>query len=123
MAISLQFPLEVGPQGFLNLADDQTSDAIDQNLKFMMLTVPGTFFEYPDFGVNIQQYLFEFGTQGTEDAAKANILNQARIFLPYLTILNIDIRFEEMAMGIAIEYRIDQTAEVQFFELTTTSPT
>jgi len=123
MSISLQFPLEVGPQGFLQFSDDQTSDAIDQNLKFMMLTVPGTFFEYPDFGVNIQQYLFEFGNPNTEEAAKANILSQARRFLPYLTILSTDIRFEEMAMGITIEYRIDQTAEVQFFELTTTSLT
>ena len=43
MSISLQFPLEQGPKGFLQFADDQTSDAIDQNLKFMMLTVPGTF--------------------------------------------------------------------------------
>ena len=93
MPISIQFPLVIDRNGFLQFADDQTSDAIDQNLKFMMLTVPGTFFEYPDFGVNIQQYLFEFGNPGTEETAKANILSQARRFLPYLTILSTDISF------------------------------
>tara|TARA_R110002020_G_scaffold82842_5_gene205347 strand:- start:1008 stop:1376 length:369 start_codon:yes stop_codon:yes gene_type:complete len=121
MPISIQFPLVIDRNGFLQFADDQTSDAIDQNLKFMMLTVPGTFFEYPDFGVNIQQYLFEFGNPNTEEAAKANILSQARRFLPYLTILNTDISFEEMSMNIRIQYRIDQTSEVQYFELTTTA--
>ena len=121
MTISIQFPLVIDRNGFLQFADDQTSDAIDQNLKFMMLTVPGTFFEYPDFGVNIQQYLFEFGNPNTEEAAKANILSQARRFLPYLTILNTDISFEEMSMNIRIQYRIDQTSEVQYFELTTTA--
>ncbi|MDA9613520.1 GPW/gp25 family protein [bacterium] len=121
MPISIQFPLVIDRNGFLQFADDQTSDAIDQNLKFMMLTVPGTFFEYPDFGVNIQQYLFEFGNPNTEEAAKANILSQARRFLPYLTILSTDISFEEMSMNIRIQYRIDQTSEVQYFELTTTA--
>ena len=121
MTISLQFPISYGTNGFFQFADDQTSDAIDQNLKFMMLTVPGTFFEYPDFGVNIQQYLFEFGNSNTEEAAKANILSQARRFLPYLTILNTDISFEEMSMNIRIQYRIDHTSEVQYFELTTTA--
>tara|TARA_R110002124_G_scaffold169556_1_gene337115 strand:+ start:898 stop:1266 length:369 start_codon:yes stop_codon:yes gene_type:complete len=121
MTISLQFPISYGTNGFFQFADDQTSDAIDQNLKFMMLTVPGTFFEYPDFGVNIQQYLFEFGNSNTEEAAKANILSQARRFLPYLTILNTDISFKEMSMSIRIQYRIDQTSEVQYFELTTTA--
>ncbi len=121
MPISIQFPLVIDRTGFLQFADDQTSDAIDQNLKFMMLTVPGTFFEYPDFGVNIQQYLFEFGNPNTEEAAKANILSQARRFLPYLTILSTDISFEEMSMNIRIQYRIDQTSEVQYFELTTTA--
>ena len=121
MPISIQFPLVIDRTGFLQFADDQTSDAIDQNLKFMMLTVPGTFFEYPEFGVNIQQYLFEFGNPNTEEAAKANILSQARRFLPYLTILSTDISFEEMSMNIRIQYRIDQTSEVQYFELTTTA--
>ncbi len=121
MPISIQFPLVIDRNGFLQFADDQTSDAIDQNLKFMMLTVPGTFFEYPDFGVNIQQYLFEFGNPGTEETAKANILSQARRFLPYLTILSTDISFGELSMNIRIQYRIDQTSEVQYFELTTTA--
>ena len=121
MPISIQYPLVIDRNGFLQFADDETSDAIDQNLKFMMLTIPGTFFEYPDFGVNIQQYLFEFGNPNTEEAAKANILSQARRFLPYLTILSTDISFEEMSMNIRIQYRIDQTSEVQYFELTTTA--
>ena len=74
MPISLQFPIIYGDNGYFEFADDQTSDAIDQNLKFMMLTVPGTFFEYPDFGVNIQQYLFENQTTDVLDAARGNIL-------------------------------------------------
>lgn len=123
MSISLQFPLVLDSQGFSQFTDDQTSEAIDQNLKFMMLTVPGTFHEYPEFGVNIQQYLFDFGTPNLADRARSNILSQARVYLPYLTILNTDISFDEMVMNVRIEYRIDQTAEVRYFELTTSAPT
>ena len=121
MPISLQFPIIYGDNGYFEFADDQTSEAIDQNLKFMLLTVPGTFFEYPDFGVNIQQYLFEFGSESLIEAARGNIINQANRYLPYLTIVNIDLSINEAALAIRIEYRIDQTSEIAFFELTTTA--
>ena len=121
MGISLQYPIIYGDKGYFEFADDQTSEAIDQNLKFMLLTIPGTFFEYPDFGVNIQQYLFEFGSESLIEAARGNIINQANRFLPYLTIVNIDLSINEAALAIRIEYRIDQTSEIAFFELTTTA--
>ena len=121
MGISLQYPIIYGDRGYFEFADDQTSEAIDQNLKFMLLTVPGTFFEFPDFGVNIQQYLFEFGSESLIEAARGNIINQANRYLPYLTIVNIDLSINEAALAIRIEYRIDQTSEIAFFELTTTA--
>tara|TARA_Y100000592_G_C5473511_1_gene320903 strand:- start:1858 stop:2226 length:369 start_codon:yes stop_codon:yes gene_type:complete len=121
MGISIQYPIIYGDNGFFEFADDQTSEAIDQNLKFMLLTVPGTFFEYPNFGVNIQQYLFEFGSESIIEAARGNITNQANRYLPYLTILNIDLSIDETVMTVRIQYRIDQTSETAFFELTTTA--
>lgn len=87
----------------------------------MLLTIPGTFFEYPNFGVNIQQYLFEFGSENIIETARGNIINQANRYLPYLTILNIDLSIDETVMTVRIQYRIDQTSETAFFELTTTA--
>ena len=121
MGISIQYPIIYGDNGFFEFADDQTSEAIDQNLKFMLLTIPGTFFEFPNFGVNIQQYLFEFGSENIIETARGNIINQANRYLPYLTILNIDLGIDETVMTVRIQYRIDQTSETAFFELTTTA--
>mgnify|MGYP003135762391 FL=1 len=119
MSISIQFPIEVGPNGFLSYTDDQTSEAIDQNLKFLLLTRPGTFFEEPEFGVGIQKFIFEFGTNQTLEDVKSLILRQARTYLPYLTLLDVAVTFDEFVMNIRIEYRIDQTNRTQYFELTT----
>jgi len=119
MSISIQFPMEIGPEGYKSYTDDQTSEAIDQNLKFLLLTLPGTFFDEPSFGAGIQRFIFEFGTQDVLQRLTDTIASQATIYLPYITILNINSSIDEMTLNTKIQYRIDQTSEVKFFELTT----
>jgi len=123
MPISIQFPIEIGPEGFLSYTDDQTTEAINQNLKFLLLTTPQTFVGAPQFGVGIQKYLFSLASPSILSQAKSEILNQCRIYLPYLSILDISLALNEMVMVIKIQYRIDSTNEVEYFELVATELT
>ena len=60
-----------------------------QNLKMLILTNPGERIMIPEFGVGIKTYLFQNATQVTFDTIEENIRQQARVYLPYITIDNI----------------------------------
>mgnify|MGYP003628135039 CR=1 FL=1 len=62
-----------------------------QNLKMLVLTIPGERIMDPKFGVGIRKYLFEFNNSTTYSAISSKILSQVRTYLPYLQID--DIRF------------------------------
>ena len=57
-----------------------------QNLKMLVLTVPGERVMDPDFGVGARRFLFEQMTQATFDSFKSRLLQQQQKYLPYLTI-------------------------------------
>jgi len=75
-----------------------------QNLKMLVLTSPGERIMLPDFGVGIRHYLFENATDEAFLTLRARIVEQARIYLPYLTINSVNFRQEtEEGRGSFIE--------------------
>tara|TARA_R110002020_G_scaffold421418_3_gene630510 strand:- start:9845 stop:10240 length:396 start_codon:yes stop_codon:yes gene_type:complete len=61
-----------------------------QNLKMLILTMPGEKIMDPFFGVGLKRYLFEMNDQGTYDRITERIMQQTKIYLPYIKIDNID---------------------------------
>jgi phage baseplate assembly protein W len=93
-------------------------EAIKQNLKFLVLTAPGERIRIPDFGVGIRNYLFENYTPEVESQIRNRIQEQARIYMPYITITNIDFNTDNIdsnQIGIAIEYFIDAQVRISDF--------
>ena len=62
---------------------------IQQNLKMLLLTDPGERVMIPTFGVGLRRYLFENFTETTYARIRQKINQQARTFMPYITINNI----------------------------------
>ena len=65
------------------------SELASQNLKMLVLTVPGERMMDPEFGVGARRYLFEQMNQATFDSFKSRLLTQQQKFLPDLTIKDV----------------------------------
>ena len=66
-----------------------------QNLKMLILTIPGERMMDPDFGVGLPRYLFEFNGAQTYDDISSKIHTQVAKYLPYISINKIDFRIPE----------------------------
>ena len=66
-----------------------------QNLKMLMLTIPGERIMDPDFGIGLKRYLFEHNTSDTYDKITEKILEQTGLYLPYIEINDIQYAIPE----------------------------
>jgi len=83
--IAVRLPLARSQTDGFDLVQDYRNLA-QQNLKMLVLTVPGERMMDPEFGVGARQFLFEQMTPETTSAFKSRLLQQQQKYLPYLTI-------------------------------------
>jgi|10_taG_2_1085330.scaffolds.fasta_scaffold00404_9 phage baseplate assembly protein W len=89
VGFSPKLPLQPDPvDGFYKL-NKTLAEVAKQNLKMVVLTAPGERIIHPEFGVGARNYLFETEV-GTQQNLSAKIVEQARRFVPYIEILNIN---------------------------------
>tara|TARA_R110000851_G_scaffold236991_3_gene389721 strand:- start:25039 stop:25515 length:477 start_codon:yes stop_codon:yes gene_type:complete len=86
---------------------------VNQNLKMLLLTVPGEKMMDTDFGVGLTTYLFEQNTVQTRSSISGKIREQVQLYLPYIDIENIeyhssieDSQISDEYLGIRITYNI-----------------
>ena len=84
-----------------------------QNLKMLILTIPGERIMDPEFGVGLIQYLFENNDTSVRTEITANIYDQVGRYLPYLDIIDVkyhssleDPTVSEHYLGIRIVFNI-----------------
>ena len=65
-------------------------DLVEQNLKNLLLTIPGERIMDPAFGVGLATFLFEQNDPITYAEIQAKIQQQVRKYLPFVTINKID---------------------------------
>ena len=82
----------------------------DQNLKSLILTVPGERFD-PEYGVGLRNYLFEMVEPSVFQSFKTELLKKQAIYIPYIKITNVQFRSQlsnpnlpENYLGISITY-------------------
>ena len=87
-SLAPQLPLEEDANTQYAMITDYPKLAL-QNLKMLILTIPGERIMDPEFGVGIIQYLFENNTLEVRAEITADIYKQVERYLPYLNILDV----------------------------------
>lgn len=85
MAYGPRLPLDIGTRYAHYDLVDEVVELAKQNLKMIILTSPGERVWNPDFGVGAKKVLFEFKTDA-QNYLNSKIIQQVRIYAPYITI-------------------------------------
>lgn len=117
-SISPSLPLSLDEQDGYRM-NKTLVKAIQQNVKMLLLTVPGERVMDPEFGVGLKTYLFEFNNPGTYAAIRAKINEQVSNYLPFIEIDELEIFTpdeltpdSENSVQIIFSYRIIPTDEL-----------
>lgn len=94
---------------------------VRQNLKMLILTVPGERIMDPEFGVGLKTYLFQNFHEGTLAEIDAKIREQAAKYLPVVNIIGLSFDQSEMdtnQLGIAIKFAIPNIGATDLLQIT-----
>ena len=86
-------------------------DQVKQDFRTLLLTRPGEKLGDPEFGIGIQNFLFEMNTIETQAQINSRIRSQASIYMSYIDITGITLqRFENNDNGlyVAVTYYVPQ---------------
>ena len=106
IAIGLSFPLTVGTT-YQNFT---TAKQIHDNLRNLILTIPGERVYYPTFGCGLYHLLYEPLSDGElEPAATIAVEEAVEEWMPYVSISSIQISSSptESKMNIKVQYRVN----------------
>ena len=102
-------------------------DLVKQNLKNLLMTIPGERMMDPNFGVGLRKYLFEQDSLGLQDTIVGDIQQQVSKYLSYIELESIDIHSADRdphmdinTLDIDITYRIIPLSLSDTLEITTT---
>ncbi len=94
-------------------------EAVQQNMKMLLLTAPGERIMDPNFGVGMRNYLFREDDVGTYDEIREKINEQVRLYLPFIEVTGVFFNkpspiygFDELTVNMLIEYVILPTDDV-----------
>ena len=102
MSISLILPLQLGSVSPSSFSDSELTEAIKQNLRFLLLTRQGEYIMDPRFGVGVSNFLFEMSNDKTLMDIESKIRTQVSLYMPYIQISNMDISYFEEGVGVQI---------------------
>lgn len=90
-------------------------EAIKQNLKMLLLTIPGERIMNPDFGVGIKTALFQQNTEGLRQSINNRILLQVSKYMNYVRIINLQVLTDsnsENALYLLLKYQIPSIGSI-----------
>ena len=106
IAIGVSLPFN-GPVAFNSTYS--TSDQIKSNLINLLLTNKGERIMNPQFGADLKTVLFEGITDDTSDIITRLIKENVAIFVPEVTIINVNIvkQIDQNTISVTVQYRIN----------------
>ena len=116
MPLSPVFPINWDSGTFQSFSNEEVEMLVKQSIKMILLTAPGERIMEPNFGVGLKLFLFNFPTSLLSQKIKSRIKSQISIYLPIITINNIDLSFPDNIVYIKINYSIDSLGVDDFFE-------
>jgi phage baseplate assembly protein W len=109
-AIGVSIPFSAG--GVFNQTYS-TKDQIKSNLINLLLTYKGERIENPEFGADLLRLLFEPLTENLYPKIQNQIISSVRIYIPEITILNIEItpNIDYNTVNITIDYKLNLSGQ------------
>ena len=122
MPLSIIFPIDMNSDanaGIHGHPNDDTTNAIKQNMKMLLLTRKGEYVFDPNFGVGLQSYLFENDTTISIPLIEGEIRNQSATYMPYVRIdgINIQIDSDNHMLRTQIRFRYNGISIPELFEV------
>lgn len=93
-ALGILLPVERGPIGYYNQGLSTLSQ-VKSNLTNLILTRRGERVMQPEFGCRVHDYLFENITDDLVSNIRGSIEEAIQIWMPFLTVENIDVVKDE----------------------------
>ena len=122
MPLSIIFPINMNSEnnaGIDSHPNSDTTTAIKQNMKMLLLTRKGGYVWDTNFGVGLHSYLFENDVTISSPVIEAKIRAQASRYMPYVQIdgVNIEIDSDYQAMKVQIRFRYNGLSIPELFEV------
>ena len=85
---------------------DQTSELVKQNIKNLLLTIPGEKAMDPEFGIGVTTFLFEEASLVKREI-KERVRNQIQKYMPYVSLKEIKVgEIDENSLFVKIAYEV-----------------
>ena len=122
MSLSIIFPINMNSETNAGIAchpSDDTTAAIKQNMRMLLLTRNGEYVWDPNFGVGLHNYLFENDVTISSDFLESQIRDQTATYMPYVQIdgININIDSEYQTLKVQIRFRYNGLSIPELFEV------
>ncbi len=116
-------PLTIDGINGIKLITDY-KELVRQNFKNLLLTVPGERVMDADFGVGLEQYLFELDNEMLRGRIRGRIEQQVAKYLPYIRIANVSFEsaingtiVDQNLLSVSVEYIIIPLDALDILEL------
>lgn len=93
----------------------QTTKLVE-DLKMFLSTEIGTLWGRPDYGTNIQKYLFEPTIEATGEMIRQEVINAIKRSYPSLQLSKVDIKFIENGINLNIYYSVNPNGYNQLLD-------
>lgn len=94
-------------------------EAVQQNMKMLLLTAPGERVMDPNFGVGMRNFIFRVDDEATYEDIRGRIYDQASLYMPFIEIMGVFFGkpdptsgFRQGTINMMIEYVILPTDDV-----------
>ena len=118
--LTVKVPLEMqaAGNGYEVISEDNVKDAINYDLKSILLTSKGERFD-KNFGVGLRQYLFEQQGSPKLGSLRREIDRQISIYMPWLSQYDVNVRIDidKHMSHVEIKYKINDINIVGYFNI------
>jgi len=115
--ISAKLPLVYDKANGPYLLTKNLEENAKQNLKSLILTIPGERVMNADFGVGFSALLFENANQELVEDLKERLFTQVNRYLPFINILDVNVGIEENTAFLRVSYFIPNISVSDTLEL------
>lgn len=102
--IGIRFPFQNSKDGFYFDLTKTSKEAVKSNLSHLLLTKKGTRLYRPDFGTNIQDFLFEPLDNQTTELLKTEITDAVQSNIQGINIDNIAVQTSDHTVSLTVYY-------------------